>query len=459
MAERQIRTKTSPLSQESVKVPPHDLNAEAAVLSAMLVDDWGVARALELLKEEHFYKRAHRLIFRAMAKLFETNIEVDLITLIDELKKDGHFDNVGGTVYLSKISDIVSSTANIESHAQIVLEKATLRHLINTSNIIIEDCYTSEKDSKVIVEKAEKAIFDVTQNLMLEGFESVSNIIPETLQNIEKIASQKSRVIGVASGFSNLDAKIGGFQPGQFIVVAGRPSMGKTSFAINIAFYTAIHQQKNVGIFSLEMDKEKLLMRMLSSGAEVSLNEMLHGYGIDQNKIFLITTVAEKLSEAHIFIDDRGSNTMTDIRSKARRLKSEEGLDLLIIDYMQLLMPVESRANRQQEMSEISRSIKILAKELRTPIIAVSQLSRAPETRGGEDRRPRLADLRESGAIEQDADMVIFIYREDYYKKAEELETPGIAEIIIGKNRNGPQANIKLKFRSEYTQFGPIDEV
>lgn len=452
-----IATKST-TSQEGIRVPPHDLNAEGAVLSAMLVDDWAVARALEMLKEEYFYKRAHKLIFRAITKLFEANIEIDLITLIDELKKDGHFEDVGGTAYLSDISDIVSSSANVEAHAQIVLEKATLRHLINTATRITDDCYNSNKISKVIVEDAEKAIFNVTQNLMLEGFESISNIIPGTLQSIEKIASQKSRVVGIASGFHSLDAKSGGFQPAQFIVVAGRPSMGKTSFALNIASYVAVHQQKKVGIFSLEMDKEKLLMRMLSSGAEVSLSEMLHGYGIDQEKIFRITTVAEKLSESSIFIDDRGSNTMIDIRSKARRLMSEEGLDLLIIDYMQLLMPDMVRTSRQQEMTEISRSIKILSKELKVPIIAVSQLSRAPETRGGEDRRPRLADLRESGAIEQDADLVLLIFREDYYKKEDE-EMTGIAEINIAKNRNGPQGIEKLKFRGEYTLFEPLDKM
>jgi len=443
-------------TEEGIRVPPHDLNAEGAVLSAMLLDDWAVARALEMLKEEYFYKRAHKLIFRTIAKLFESNIEIDLITLIDGLKKDGHLEDVGGTAYLSEISDIVSSSANVEAHAQIILEKATLRSLINTANKITEDCYNSDKMSKAIVENAEKEIFNVTQNLMLEGFESVSNIIPGTLQNIEKIASQKSRVVGIASGFHALDNKTGGFQPGQFVVVAGRPSMGKTSFALNIASYAAVHQQKKVGIFSLEMDKEKVLMRMLSSGAEVSLSEMLHGYGIDQNKIFLITTVAEKLSESSIFLDDRGSNTMTDIRSKARRLKSEEGLDLLIIDYMQLLIPDVSRTSRQQEMTEISRSIKILAKELRIPVIAVSQLSRAPESR--QNKRPVLADLRESGAIEQDADLVLLIYREDYYDK-ENAKEPGIAEIAVAKNRNGPQGTEKLKFRGEFTLFEPLDKI
>jgi replicative DNA helicase len=233
--------------------------------------------------------------------------------------------------------------------------------------------------------------------------------------------------------------------------------MGKTSFAMNIAFHTALYQQRHVGIFSLEMDKSKLLMRMLSSGAEVPLSEMLQGYGIDQNKIFLITTVAEKLAEAPIFIDDRGGNTMMDIRSKARRLKAEEGLDLLIIDYMQLLMPEVSKQTRQQEISEISRSIKNLAKELRIPIIAVSQLSRAPETRS--EKRPVLADLRESGAIEQDADLVIFIYREDYYKTPEDKSEQGIAEVIVGKNRNGPQGSINVRFRSQYTLFEPLDRI
>jgi len=441
----------------SGKVPPQDLNAEAAVLSAMLIDEWAVARAIEMLKEEYFYKKAHRLIFRAMTKLFETNSQIDLITVIDELKKDGHLEEVGGTPYISEISDIVSSSANIEAHAAIVREKAILRNLIITTTKIAEECYNSTKPSRDIVEDAEKEIFKVTENLLQEGFESISNIIPETLQNIERIAASKSRTIGIATGFPELDSLTGGLQPGQFVVVAGRPSMGKTSFAMNIAFHTALYQQSHVGIFSLEMDKVKLLMRMLSSGAEVPLSEMLQGYGIDQNKIFLITTVAEKLAEAPIFIDDRGGNTMMDIRSKARRLKAEEGLDLLIIDYMQLLMPEVSRQNRQQEISEISRSIKNLAKELRLPIIAVSQLSRAPETRS--EKRPVLADLRESGAIEQDADIVIFIYREDYYKTPEDKSEQGLAEIIVGKNRNGPQGSIKVRFRSRYTLFEPLDRI
>lgn len=457
MSAQKTYSKNSKSINGTIKVPPNDINAEAAVLSAMLIDDWAVARSLELLNEENFYKRAHRFIFRAMSRLFDVNIEIDLITLIDELKKDGHFEDVGGTSYLSEISDIVSSSANVESHAQIVIEKSVLRRLINTANDIINDCFDSEKASRSIVEKAEKEIFSVTQNKMMEGFQPTSNIIPETLRDIERIASQKSQVIGVASGFSSLDSKTGGFQPGQYIVMAGRPSMGKTSLALNIAFYTAIHQQKKVGIFSLEMNNEKLLMRMLSSGAEVPLTEMLHGYGIDQNKIFRITTVAEKLSEASIFLDDLGSNTMQDIRSKSRRLQAEEGLDLLIIDYMQLLMPEVSKTSRQQEISEISRSMKMLSKELKIPIIAVSQLSRAPENRT--DKRPILADLRESGAIEQDADLVIFIYREEYYKKAEEVEEPGIAEILIRKNRNGPQGDIKLRFKGEFTLFEPIEEI
>ncbi|MEA2103107.1 MAG: replicative DNA helicase [Candidatus Cloacimonadota bacterium] len=447
--------KTGSSNETDLRVPPHDINAEAAVLSAMMDDDWAASRAFEILSEEHFYKKTHRLIFRALDILYNKNIEIDLITIIDELKKSGNLEIIGGTPYLSEISDIVSSSANVEAHAKIVLEQATLRSLITTSNNIISDCYNSQSASKDIIERAEKAIFEVTQDLRHEGFERVSHYVSQTIGNIEKIAAQKSRVIGIASGFESLDNKIGGFQPGQFIVIAGRPSMGKTALAINMGFYTAMHQRKNVGIFSLEMDKEKLLMRMLSAGAEVSLSEMLQGYGMNQTKLFRITTVGDQLAEAAIFIDDEGSNTIADMRSKARRLKSEEGLDLLIIDYMQLMIPVASRQSRTQEITEISRGIKLLAKELEIPIIALSQLSRAPEKRPSNE--PKLSDLRESGAIEQDADIVLLLYRDEYYTK-EESKEPGVARVEIAKNRNGPQGRLKFEFVGEYTQFKPLRE-
>lgn len=450
--------RTNNQNQDAIRVPPHDLNAEGAVLSAMLLEEWATARGLELLRKEYFYKAAHRHIFQAIQELFNKNIEVDLITIIDELKKHDQFEKVGGAAYLTEISDIVSSSANLETHAQMVLEKAVLRNLITTANSIIEDCYgvsQESRESKDIVERAEKNIFDVTQNMMHEGFEKAIDIVTPTIIKVEEIAKKKTKVVGVATGFSELDRITGGFHKGQFIVIAARPSMGKTALALNIAHHSALFQDKKVGIFSLEMDKETLIMRMLSSGSDVSLHSMLHGYGMDSEKILNLSRHAEKIAEAPIFIDDRGSNTMNDIRSKARRLKFEEGLDLLIIDYMQLLLPVTSRQSRQQEISEISRSIKILAKELDVPIIAVSQLSRGPETR--QEKIPILADLRESGAIEQDADLVILIYREEYYKK-DEAENPGVALIDVAKNRNGPQGRINLQFIGQYTRFQNLDD-
>ena len=445
-------------NQDDIRVPPHDLNAEGAVLSAMLLEEWATARGLELLKKEYFYKAAHRNIFQAIQELFNKNIEVDLITIIDELKKRDKYERVGGAAYLTEITDIVSSSANLETHAQIVLEKAILRNLISTASSIIEDCYgTSQesKESKEIVERAEKSIFDVTQGMMHEGFEKSLDIVAPTIIKVEDIAKKKTKVVGVASGFSELDKITGGFHKGQFVVIAARPSMGKTALALNIAHHAALFQDKIVGIFSLEMDKETLIMRMLSSGSDVSLHSMLHGYGMDSEKIMNLSRHAEKVAEAPIYIDDRGSNTMNDIRSKARRLKFEAGLDLLIIDYMQLLLPVTSRQSRQQEITEISRSIKILAKELDIPIIAVSQLSRGPESR--QDKIPILADLRESGAIEQDADLVILIYREEYYLK-DKAENPGIAVIDVAKNRNGPQGRIDLQFIGRYTRFQDKDD-
>lgn len=452
MANQRNENRNQSQDYNDLKVPPHDINAEAAVLSAALIDSWAVSIMLELLEEEYFYKNAHRLIFRAIKILFNSDVEIDLITIIDELKKEGHLEDVGGTPYLSDISEIVATSSNIEAHCKIVLEKGILRKLIKVSRGITEKCHNSEQDSSDIIEYSEKSIFDVTQNLRHEGFELVSNYVNETIKDIEKIASRKSGVVGIASGFAELDEKTGGFHPGQFIVIAARPSMGKTSLAMNMAFHTAMHQRKSVGIFSLEMDKEKLLMRMLSSAAEVSLSEMLHGFNINQEKIFRITTVGDELTGTSLYIDDRGSNTISDMRSKARRLKAEEGLDMLVIDYMQLMVPIRTRNSRTQEMTEISRSIKIMAKELEIPIIAISQLSRAPEVR--KNKRPVLADLRESGAIEQDADLVIMLYRDDYYN--EDSDEPGVAEVNISKNRNGPQGKVKMEFLGEYTLFKPL---
>ena len=435
---------------------PNDINAEAAVLSAMMIDNFVVSRAIELLDEEHFYRTTHKIIYKTLLDLFEENIEIDIITLIDRLKQNGTLEKVGGENFINELSDVVLSGANIEYHANIVQERALLRQLITTSNQIIEECYKSDQPVEDIVDNAEQEIFRIAERPNRKTFVSISEIIPVTIKNIEEIATSKKSVIGVPSGFPDLDRKIGGFRPGQFIVIAARPAMGKTSLALNIAFNTSMYYDKKVAIFTMEMENEEILMRMMSSASEVSMDNMLKGYGMDEKKILRIAQVAEALSEKEIFVDDVGSNTMLDIRAKTRRLKAElKGLDLLIIDYLQLMSVKRNRENRQQEIAEISRSLKILAKELEIPIIALSQLNRAVESR--KPPIPMLADLRESGAIEQDADIVMFIYREEEYDK--ETEKKGIANIIISKNRHGATGEIELLFVKELTAFRSLSNV
>ncbi len=441
------------MTESIERMLPNDINAEAAVLSAMMIDNNSVARVLELVKENHFYKNAHKIIFRAVCDLFEKNIEVDIITLIHRLEEKSELEKIGGKLYINELSDVVLSSANVEFHAQIVLEKALLRDLITTSNQIIQSCYNPEGPISDIVDRAEHEIFKIAEMPNNKSFVKVSRIIPETLQNIEEVAKTRKSVLGVGSGFDGLDKKLGGFRKGQLVIIAARPAMGKTSFALNIAF-NAAYQNLKVGVFTLEMASDELLLRLFSSYSEVSMDSMIKGYGMDQGKILRISQVAEVLGTKDLFIDDTGSVTVMDIRAKSRRLKAEiKGLDLIIIDYLQLMTSKRNIDNRQQEIAEISRSLKVLAKELEIPIIALSQLNRGLESRT--DKRPMLSDLRESGAIEQDADIVMFIYRDDYYNK--ESEKPGIAEIIIGKNRHGATGTVDLQFQSEFTKFKDLE--
>lgn len=441
------------MAESIERMLPCDINAESAVLSAMMIDNNSVAKVLELVKENHFYKTAHRLIFSAICDLFEKNIEVDIITLIHKLDEKNDLDKVGGKIYINELSDVVLSSANVEFHAQIVLEKALLRDLITTSNQIIKNCYNPEGPISDIVDRAEQEIFKIAEMPNNRSFVRVSSIIPEALQNIEEVAKTRKSVLGVGSGFDALDKKLGGFRKGQLVIVAARPAMGKTSFALNIAF-NAVYQNMKVGVFTLEMASEELLLRLFSSHSEVSMETMIKGYGMDQAKILRITQVADVLGGKDLYIDDTGAVTVMDIRAKSRRLKAElKGLDLIIIDYIQIMSSKKSIDNRQQEIAEISRALKILAKELEIPIIALSQLNRGLESRT--DKRPMLSDLRESGAIEQDADIVMFIYRDEYYNK--DSEKPGIAEIIIGKNRHGATGTVELRFKSEFTKFEDIE--
>lgn len=430
---------------------PYDINAEAAVLSAMLIDSYAVAKALEGLKEEHFYRSAHKIIFRMMQHLFEEHKEIDLITLMNRLEQDDLLEKVGGPVYINELSDVVMSAANIDYHAKIVLEKALLRSLITASNTIIEHCYDADRPVDEIVDEAEQSIFQVAERPWSRAFVKISDIIPETLKNIEEVAKTRSAAVGISSGFRDLDNFVGGFRPGQFIVIAARPAMGKSSLALNMAFNAAVFHDKKIGIFTMEMANEELLMRMISSASEVRMDDMLKGYGMDEKKIMRITRDADLLARKGLYIDDSGTNTALDIRSKTRRLMAEiGGLDMVIIDYLQLMTTQRSRDNRQQEISEISRSLKILAKELKLPIIALSQLNRGLESRP--NKRPMLSDLRESGAIEQDADIVMFIYRDEYYNH-EKDDNKGLAEIIIGKNRHGATGTVEMEFQKEFTTF------
>ncbi|HPV64762.1 MAG: replicative DNA helicase [Candidatus Cloacimonetes bacterium] len=434
---------------------PADINAEAALLSAMLIDSDVVSKGIEKIKEEYFYRNAHKMIFRTMEELFNEGIEIDQLTLINRLERNNFLEKVGGIPYINEIADFVVSAANFDYHLNIVTEQALLRHLIVASKGIIENCYTAAKPVKTIVDEAEQAIFAIAELPSHQGFVSFDQVSQEVITNIDKIASTKTSVTGLSSGFGDLDRFTGGFRPGQFIIIAARPAMGKTSLALNIAAHIAVNLNKKVAIFSMEMAADEVVMRMFSSASEVKMDGMLRGYGMNEEKLIRIMQASEVLSSKQIFIDDSGTNSPLDIRAKTRRLSAEiGGLDLIVIDYLQLMSLVREKDNRQQEISEISRALKILAKDMKIPVIALSQLNRAAETR--DNKRPKLADLRESGAIEQDADIVMFIYRDEYYF-AETTTKPGIAEINIAKNRHGPTGSVELGFDQEFTLFRPLE--
>ena len=446
---------TSDSQQISERKLPADINAEAAVLSAMIIDADVVSKGIEKLKESFFSRLAYKLVFKVICELFNDGIEVDPLTVINRLERNNHLEKVGGIPFINEIADFVVSSANFDYHLNIVVEQALLRHLIVACNGIIENCYSSTAPVKTVVDEAEQAIFAIAELPQHQGFIKFDQLSGEVLHNIDTIASTKVPVTGIGTGFSDLDRLTGGFRPGQFIIIAARPAMGKTSLALNIASHAAVNLKKKVAIFTMEMAADEVIMRMFSSASEVNMDSMLKGYGMNEEKLIRIMQASEVLSSKQIFIDETGTNTPLDIRAKTRRLAAEiGGLDLILIDYLQLMGLSKERDNRQQEISEISRALKILAKDMRIPVVALSQLNRMLENR--DDKRPRLADLRESGAIEQDADLVMFIYRDEYYYK-EKSEKPGIAEIIVGKNRHGSTGSVDLGFDREYTLFRNLD--
>ena len=432
------------------RVPPQDLEAEMAVLGAMFIEPEAVGKVIEVLDANCFYRTAHKLIFKAAVQLYENREPVDLITMADTLKKMGKLEDVGGNYYLMQLAEKVPSAANVEYHARIVLEKSMTRNLINTSTNIISRCYDGQDDVYQMLDSAEKEIFTLSDRRLRKGFNAISPILHETFEKIESYHHQKGGITGVPSGFAYLDKMTSGFQNSDLIIIAGRPSMGKTAFALNVARNAAVKHNKSIGVVSLEMASYQLAMRMLCAEAKVDSHLVRTGR-LPKHMWAKLSTSVGRLAEASIFIDDTPAQTILEIRAKARRLKYEHNIDMLIVDYLQLIRGMGNVESRQQEISSISQALKALAKELDIPVIALSQLSRALESR--EDKRPQLSDLRESGAIEQDADVVLFIYRPVVYYKNLEEEQRNIAEIIIGKQRNGPIGTVELIFVSEFVSF------
>jgi replicative DNA helicase len=432
---------------------PHNLEAEKSVLGAILIHNEAFNHAAELIDSRDFFRDAHRRIFDKMVALSERNDAIDLVTLKEELQRSGELDEVGGPAYIASLADGVPRSANVEHYARIVKEKATLRSVIHAANRILADAYQAEEDADLILDGAEKAIFEIAEDKIREGFVPLRDLVQSSFATIEKLQQHKGLVTGVPTGFVDLDEMTSGMQPSDLVLVAARPSMGKTSFVLNIAQHIGTQTEMTVGFFSLEMSKEQLFMRMLTSEARIDAHRFRSGY-LNEKDYGRLSHALGTLAEARVFIDDTASIGVLEMRAKARRLQAEHGLHLLIIDYIQLMQGRGRFESRQAELASISRSLKGLAKELRIPIIALSQLSRAPETRS--DHRPQLSDLRESGALEQDADVVMFIFREEQYRDAEgnpNQEAEGTAEIIIGKQRNGPVGTVKLAFIKEHTRF------
>ena len=454
MAVRKDKKDYTEASQQGDRVPPQSIEAEMAVLGSMLLDRDATGKAIEILDDSAFYKDAHRKIFLAAVSLYDRNEPVDLITLTDELKRRKQLEEVGGSYYLTELAESVPSAANVEYHARIVLEKSLLRKLINIANNIAADSYAGEQNVFDIIDRAEQAIFSLAERRLRKGFMEIDPILHETFEELERLHQREGGVTGVPSGFEKLDEMTAGFHRSDFIIIAGRPSMGKTAFALSLARNAAVDHGIPVGIFSLEMASYQLAMRLLCAEARVNSHQVRTGK-LPVNEWPKLSLAVAKLAAAPIFIDDTPNLGILELRAKARRLKAEKDIGLLIIDYLQLVHGPANVENRQQEISAISRSLKALAKELDIPVIALSQLSRAVEARGG-DKRPMLSDLRESGAIEQDADLVLFIYRPEVYNTLYDEEgnsLEGVAEIIIGKQRNGPTGTVRLAFIDDYAKF------
>jgi len=432
------------------RLPPQNLDAEQSVLGAILIDNEALPKALEIIDPDDFYKSSHKKIFNAMIELFDKSEPIDLITLTDCLKRDEALDDIGGISYLSSLVNMVPTSANIRYHTKIVREKALLRGLVRTATDIANRVYEDNFDAEELVDYAEKSIFDISDKRVKVSFAKLKDVIKSSFEMIEQLYDKKETITGVPSGFGDLDELTSGFQRGELIIIGGRPSMGKTAFALNVAQHIGIELREPVAIFSLEMAKEQLAFRLLCAEAMVNASSIRKGF-IQKEDWHKLTSAASRLTDAPIFIDDSSSISVLELRAKARRLKMEHGLSMVVVDYLQLMRGRGSFERREQEISEISRSLKALAKELNVPVIAVSQLNRSVEAR--RPPKPILADLRESGAIEQDADVILFLYRDEIYNK-DNPANRGEAEVDIAKQRNGPAGvTIKLTFISRSTRF------
>jgi replicative DNA helicase len=433
---------------------PHNLEAEQSVLGCMIIDKTSIAQMAEALKGEDFYRDSHKIIFTSIVEMFMKDMPVDMITLIEHLRSCDRLEAAGGITYISEISNSVPSTAHLNSYMKIVSDKSMLRRLIRASNEIIENSYGKQDDVEKVVDLAQKKVFDIAQKKNSNDFESISTVLERGFLEIERLFVNKGEVTGVPSGFKDLDDMTSGFQKGDMILVAARPSMGKTTFSLNLCEHAALRAGKSVVIFSLEMSKEQLAYKLLCSQANVDMLKLRTG-NLEDRDWENIARAAGPLAAAKIFIDDSAGVSVMEMRSKCRKIKIEHGIDFIMIDYLQLMSGSAGSESRTQEVSEISRSIKALAKEMQCPVVALSQLSRAPEQRA--DHRPMLSDLRESGSIEQDADIVMFLYRDEYYNK--ETEEKNVAECIIAKQRNGPVGTVKLAFIGALSKFGDLDTI
>ncbi len=438
------------------RIPPQNVEAEQAVLGAMLSDHDAVAAAMEKLQRDDFYRDAHRVIFEAMVNLHRSNMEIDIITLPEELRRMGKLDAVGGLEYVLGLPNVVATAANVEFHAKIVAEKALSRNLISTCADITASAFSGEKEPEDLLDEAESSILHLSEQNNKGDFSAVGDVVEETLDKITTLYENKAGLTGLPTGFRDLDNLTSGLQPSDLILIAARPSMGKTAFTLNIAQNVGVRQKKTVAFFSLEMSKEQLVQRLLCQISHIDSQKLRTGQLNSDKEWNELTRACDVLYQSPIYIDDTPGITVAEMRSKTRRLKVEHGLDLIVVDYLQLMQGSSHRSseNRQQEISEISRSLKGLARELKVPLIALSQLSRSVESR--QEKKPMLSDLRESGALEQDADIVSFLYREGYYNP--ESDRKDITEVIVAKHRNGPVGTIELYFKGEYTLFMNLDK-